>query len=257
MKDWNPEQYTLFLKERSLPSKDLCAKINIENPKKIIDIGCGPGNSTKILHEKFPSAKVIGADLSDEMLQAAQTNNPDLSFMKFDANSDFSKLSSDFDVVFSNACIQWIPDHKKVINDMFGILSPNGVLAIQIPVNFNEPIHVCLEELGRSEEWFSKIGINQIFYREPKTNYFDYLADLTDDFTIWETTYCHRVKSHQQIIDWYKGTGLRPYLIKLNEHDRELFCNQLLEKITPQYHVQKNGEILLQFQRLFFTATKK
>lgn len=256
MEHWSADQYSKFLKERTFPSLDLAAKINHPNPKKILDIGCGPGNSTKVLKDAFPNAEVFGADLSEDMLKTAKKNFPDLNFFKFDATSDFSTLSADYDIVFSNACIQWLPDHYKLIANMFGILAPGGILAVQIPMNQNEPIHVALETLGRSEKWFPKIGINHVFNIQSQRTYFDILAGLTDDFTVWETTYCHRVPSHDSILEWYKGTGLRPYLEKLSEKDGETFCNELLGRIKLEYLPQQNGEILLKFPRFFFTAKK-
>lgn len=257
MSSWDAGQYSIFLKERSLPSQDLIAKIALTNPKKILDVGSGPGNSTALLKERFPNAQVIGADLSDQMLEAARKNHPDLEFIKFDANCDFQTLPHDFDVVFSNACIQWLPDHKKVISEMFSILAPAGVLAVQVPVIQNEPIQAALDELGQREKWFSKIGIRSVFTIESESTYFNILAELTKEFAGWETTYCHRIPSLQGAIEWYRGTALRPYLDKLSDKDGELFCQELYDRIKDKYKPLANGEIILRFPRFFFTATKQ
>lgn len=256
MKDWSARQYSKFLDERTLPSIDLVSKISISNPRKIIDIGCGPGNSTGVLKARFSKAQIFGADLSENMLETAKNNHPDIEFFKFDANSDFPKLDASYDVVFSNACIQWIKNQENVIKNMFSIVAPGGILAVQVPVNFNEPIHVTLETLGKSDKWFGKIGIEKIFFNEDDHNYFDIVSSLTNDFRVWETTYCHRVKSHEDIIEWYRGTCLRPYLDCLSEEDGRIFCSELLELVKKEYPVHKNGEILLKFPRYFFTAKK-
>lgn len=256
MSNWDARQYSLFLKERSMPSQDLIAKISLTNPKKILDIGSGPGNSTALLKERFPEAQVIGADASDQMLEAARSNHPDIEFIKFDATRDFATLPHDFDIVFSNACIQWLPNHKEVIQNMFSVLAPAGVLAVQIPVIQNEPIQVALDVLGQSEKWFPKIGIKNVFTIESERFYFDVLSELTNDFAVWETTYCHRIPSLQGAVEWYRGTALLPYLEKLSKEDGEAFCQEFYKLLENKYLPHKNGEILLRFPRFFFTATK-
>ncbi len=256
MNDWSARQYLKFLNERTLPSRDLVSKINVENPRKIIDIGCGPGNSSCVLKNRFPSAKVYGADISENMLENAKNNHPDIEFFKFDANCDFEKLSCDYDIVYSNACIQWIKNQERVIKNMFSLVKSGGVLAVQVPVNFNEPVHKRLESLGKKDKWFSKIGIEKIFYNEDDNNYFDIVSSLTDDFIVWETTYCHRVKSYKDIVEWYRGTCLRPYLAHLSEEEGQIFCDEFLEELKDDYKVHKNGEILLKFPRYFFIARK-
>lgn len=114
MSDWNSEQYLKFKKERTQPSTDLVNTIKLENPGRIIDIGCGPGNSTRALKNKYPEAEIIGADFSPNMIEKARKENPDMEFISFDASKDFEKLEDKFDIVFSNACIQWVPNHKKL-----------------------------------------------------------------------------------------------------------------------------------------------
>lgn len=257
MSSWDAKQYSIFLKERSLPSQDLIAKIALTAPKKILDVGSGPGNSTALLKERFPDAQVIGADLSDEMLESARKNHPELEFIKFDANRDFPTLPHDFDLVFSNACIQWLPDHKKVIHEMFSVLSPAGVLAVQVPVIQNEPIQAALDDLGKSEKWFPKTGIRSVFTIESESTYFNILSELTNEFSGWETTYCHRIPSLQGAIEWYRGTALRPYLDKLSPEDGQVFCQELYDRIKDKYKPLSNGEIILCFPRFFFTATKQ
>lgn len=256
MPEWNAKQYAKFLKERTQPAIDLANRINLSNPSEILDIGCGPGNSTRVLYDKFPKAHITGADNSENMLEQAKVNNPELDFILFDANTDFPRLGQKFDVVFSNACIQWIPNHKELIPKMMSILKDGGILAVQTPMNYKEPIHIIISELVMSEKWKDKFAKPRIFYNLTQGEYFDLLSDISSDFSIWETVYCHRMASHNSIMEWYKGTGLRPYLVALNESDAKEFENDVYSEIVKAYPIQKNGEIIFRFPRFFFTAVK-
>lgn len=256
MTDWSANQYTKFIKERTQPAIDLANKITLSNPRKIIDIGCGPGNSTRVLADKFNDAYIVGADNSQNMLDKAKSLNPDLNFMLFDASRDFTDIKERFDVVFSNACIQWIPTHRELIKNMMGILNDGGMLAVQTPMNYQEPIHLIIGELIKSRKWKNKFANPRLFHNLTQGEYFDLLSEVTDDFSIWETVYCHRMPSHESIIEWYKGTGLRPYLNELSEHDAEEFEREVYNEVVKAYPIQSNGEIIFRFPRFFFTATK-
>lgn len=256
MSDWNSEQYLKFKKERTQPSVDLAAKINMENPKRIIDIGCGPGNSTAVLKKRYHDAYILGVDFSPNMIEKAKKDYPDMDFMLFDATRDFEKLEDKYDIVFSNACIQWIPNHKKLLSDMMSILKPNGVLAVQVPMNFEEPIHKIIAEVITRKEWADKIGSGRQFYTLKESEYFDLLSELSSDFSMWKTIYMHRMPSHQSIIEWYKSTGMKEYLAVLSENDKIEFEKAVFNEVEKYYPVQKNGEIIFRFPRLFFTAVK-
>ena len=256
MNKWNAEQYVKFIKERTQPAVDLENRIAVSQPREIIDIGCGPGNSTRILAEKFPSAHIIGADNSREMIDTAKAQNSSLDFILFDASADFGKLDKKFDVVFSNACIQWVPDHSRLITNMMSILKDGGVLAVQTPMNYREPIHLIIQELVSGTKWRDRFKNPRIFYNLAPEEYFDLLAESAVDFSVWETVYCHRMPSHESIIEWYKGTGLRPYLEALSRAEAEEFENDVLSEIKKAYPLQKNGEIIFRFPRFFFTAVK-
>lgn len=256
MPEWNAKQYTKFIKERTQPAIDLANRIKLPEPNEIIDIGCGPGNSTRVLYEKFPFAHIIGADNSENMLELAKANNPELDFKLFDANADFDSLEQKFDIVFSNACIQWVPDHKKLIPKMMSILKDGGILAVQIPMNYKEPIHMIISEVVSSAKWKDKFSQPRIFYNLTQSDYFDLLSDISSDFSIWETSYCHIMPSHDSIMEWYKGTGLRPYLSALNETDAKNFESEIYSKVVKAYPAQSNGEIIFRFPRFFFTAAK-
>lgn len=256
MSGWNAEQYAKFIKERTLPSIDLANKINLENPREIIDIGCGPGNSTRVLKDRFPDAHIVGADYSQNMIDKAKSQNDGIDFMLFDANNDFPLLNKKFDVVFSNACIQWIPNHRELIKNMMGVLNDGGVLAVQTPMNYKEPIHRIISELSTGGKWKNKFDSPRIFYNLTQSEYFDLLSEISSDFSVWETVYCHRMPSHESIMDWYKGTGLRPYLEALSEEDAIEFEKDVYEEVVRAYPIQANGEIIFRFPRFFFTAVK-
>lgn len=256
MNDWNASQYEKFIRERTLPAKDLANKIYCKNPKMILDIGCGTGNSTKVLKDRFPQSRVIGADSSSDMLAKARANHPELDFIAFDASCDFDHLETKFDIVFSNACMQWIPDHEKFLKNIMQILNAGGMLAVQIPMNYKEPIHLIIRELADSEKWNTKFGTPRVFYNLTQSAYFDILSEISRDFSIWETVYFHRMPSHQSIMEWYKGTGLRPYLSVLSPDDALDFENDVFQKIEKAYPMRKNGEIIFRFPRFFFTAQK-
>ncbi len=256
MQEWNAEQYTKFIKERTQPSIDLVNRIETDNPCEIIDIGCGPGNSTKVLADRFKSAHIIGADKSCNMIDKAKTQYPQLDFMLFDADKDFPELSQKFDIVFSNACIQWIPNHHKLIKNMMDILNDGGILAVQTPMNYKEPIHIIISEITESRKWKDKFKNPRVFYNLAQEEYFDLLSETASDFSVWETIYCHRMASHKSIMEWYKGTGLRPYLNALSEADAREFESEVYNEIVKAYPIQVNGEIIFRFPRFFFMAVK-
>lgn len=257
MPEWNSNQYLMFKNERTQPAIDLVNRITISAPKKVLDIGCGPGNSTEILYKKFPDAYILGVDNSKDMINSAKKNYPSLDFKILNVSTELSKLSGDFDVVFSNACIQWIPNHKNLLKNLLALLNPNGILAVQIPMNYNEPIHKIISEVSTNSRWKKEFDNSRIFYTLEQEEYFDLLSDISENFCIWSTTYCHRLKSHKDIMEWYKGTGLRPYLEQLSEEKKISFENDIFKEVTKRYKLQKNGEIIFRFPRFFFIATPK
>lgn len=254
MADWNSTQYLKFERERTQPAIDLVNRIGIENPKKILDVGCGPGNSTAVLAKRFPGAFILGIDNSENMISAARKSYPALDFRLCDAGRDLSSLDHDFGIVFSNACIQWVPDHKKLIRELMGLLRKGGVLAVQVPMNFNEPIHRIIGEVSSSDKWKRFFPETRIYYTLTPGEYFDILSELTDNFTIWETVYYPVMKSYNDILEWYRGTGLRPYLNVLDDEMQADFENDIMERLRKSYPVQKNGEIIFRFPRFFFVA---
>lgn len=256
MSDWNSKQYLKFQKERTQPAIDLVSRIALDSPTSIIDIGCGPGNSSAVLQNSFLNAKILGVDYSVNMLERARKDHPTIDFRQLDASADDWKLQEKFDIVFSNACIQWIPEHRKLLTKMMGILNNGGKMAIQVPMNYEEPIHKIIGDISSSEKWHNKFCNPRVFYTLTVEEYYDILSEISSDFEIWVTTYCHRMNSHNDIIEWYKSTGLKPYLDVLNDEDKNIFISEVYNELKKQYPVQNNGEIIFRFPRLFFIAQK-
>ena len=149
MADWHSEQYLKFAKERTQPARDLAARLTHLRPETVVDIGCGPGNSTQVLREVFPSADLFGIDSSPRMIEQARADHPNLCFRLCDA----SLLEGRYDLLFSNACLQWIPDHRTLLPALMGHLKDGGVLAVQMPRNGEEPLFRLIEVLAGEPHW--------------------------------------------------------------------------------------------------------
>ncbi len=257
MADWNSTQYLKFESERTQPAIDLVNRINLKSPKKVIDIGCGPGNSTQVLAKKYPNAYILGVDNSENMIAAAKKNNPSLDFCICDISHELSLLDHDFDIVFSNACIQWVPHHKQLLKGLLGLLNKDGILAVQIPMNDNEPIHQIIGEVCSSQKWQEYFPNPRIFHTLTQGEYFDVLSEISENFYLWETIYYHVMKSHHDILEWYRGTGLRPYLSALSDDKKAEFEDDIMNNIIQSYLKQNNGEIIFRFPRFFFMAYAK
>ncbi len=255
MTDWNSELYLKFKAQRTQPAIDLAARLG-GDPSEIIDLGCGPGNSTRVLKNRFPDAFVIGADNSDNMVKRAREDNPDLEFITLDISGDLSEMYGKFDVVFSSACLQWVPNQTELLPKLFGLLRKGGTFAVQIPMNFDQPINQIIEHVSDSKKWSSHFPEKRIFSTLTQSEYFDILSGMTDDFEIWQTTYCHRMPSIESIIEWYRSTGLRTYLAALSDEEGEDFVADISAELAKKYPKQKNGEIIFRFPRFFFIAKK-
>lgn len=255
MADWNATQYLRFEKERTQPSIDLINRIEVCNPLNILDVGCGPGNSTAQLAIRYPNAKITGIDSSSDMIGRARSDYPQYEFIHADiTKSDL--ITASYDIVFANAVIQWIPDHPALLKTLFGLVKPAGVLACQIPMNQDEPSHRNMRLLANSEKWKGRFDAFRVFYNLTPSEYYNLFISMTDDFSLWQTTYYHAMKDHRDIIDWLKGTGLRPYLTKLSAADSADFEHDLLEKYRREYPRQENGDVILRFPRFFFILKK-
>lgn len=256
MIDWNPNLYMQFRSERTQPSIDLITKINPADPKSIIDIGCGPGNSTQMLVNRWPKAQITGLDSSPAMIKNAKQNYPNQKWIVADALVYNSEI--EYDIVFSNAVIQWIPNHEKLLKKFHGMLSFNGLVAVQIPLFWDMPLGKIINEAAQDKRWNEQMaGIADLFTIHDYSYYYNHLSNLYNSIDIWETHYFHIMDSHTTIIEMMRSTGLKPYLDKLNS-DLEInqFEKQVLIGIEKAYPKQKNGKVLLPFNRLFFIGYK-
>ena len=255
MSDWQPDLYLAFRKERTQPAIDLVAKIDYHAPDRIIDIGSGPGTSTAVLKARWPEAEIMGVDKSEAMIEQAIALFPNMNWQYADASEDLSSLGG-FDIVFSNAVIQWIPDNEALVHRLFGMLNPGGVLAVQVPRVTDMPIYSCLMDLVSGEKWSETFaGFTEVYSRQPVEFYYDVLSPLTQDLDMWETRYFHVMNTHADIVAWYSSTGLRNYLNYLGAGEkREEFLRDYEELLTSAYEPQRDGKILFPYTRVFFIA---
>lgn len=256
MSQWSSEQYLKFKTQRTQPAYDLAKRILSDNPQKVLDIGCGPGNSTAVLKERFPKADILGVDNSEDMIEKARESYPELNFRICDAAAESDTLDT-YDVIFSNACLQWIPRHREFIPAIFNKLNKNGVLAVQIPMNGQETLFKIMNEVISEPQWGFSSADAETNETLPEEEYFDILSDCTDDFHIWETVYYHNMPSIEAMVEWIKGTRLRPYLNALDREKAVLLEKEILRRGKEAYGVRKNGEIIFKFRRFFFIAVKK
>ena len=254
MGDWNPEEYLKFKNERTQPAFDLVSRIKIEKANSIIDIGCGPGNSARILHQRWPSSEIVGIDSSEEMIRKAREDYPRQKWLIADAASFESNLS--YDIVFSNAALQWIPNHENLIPNLFRFVRHKGALAVQIPANNESPLHKALISVALSDHWYRYTeGCDKLLNYQSSDYYYDLLTPLASEIELWETIYYHILPSHLELIEWYRSTGMRPFLDRLPDEDSRIkFEHDVLEGCKDNYKIQNSGKILYPFKRIFFIA---
>lgn len=252
MSDWNAELYLKFKKQRTQPAIDLAKSISDKTPKTVADIGCGPGNSTSVLVKTFKNSKVIGLDSSPDMIKNAKEKHPETEFRLCDAR----ELTENYDVIFSNACLQWIPDHSTLLPYLMSKLNDGGTLAVQIPMNTKEPLFQIIDQVAKSGKYdFSNVIFETNETMEPQ-EYYDILNECASDFRIWETVYYHNMPDCEAMLDWVKGTRLRPYLDALNEDRQAEFLDEILREAQNTYKKTASGEVILKFRRFFFVAEK-
>lgn len=255
MTEWNPDLYLKFRRERTLPAHDLLSLIDLKNPSKILDVGCGPGNATILLAERWPKASITGIDASAEMIAKARQDYPQVTWLIRDAAGDLSDLTR-FDLVFSNAALQWMPNHEVLLPNIFGLLGKGGVLAVQVPNNYDSPVHLAIRKVTDSPKWREYLTADIHHYYDSAATYYRQLTPLTPNLKLWETIYYHVMDSLEDIREWYRGTHLRFYLGQLPEDKKNEFENEIRELIADHFQPQPDGKILFPFRRLFFIATK-
>jgi trans-aconitate 2-methyltransferase len=256
MADWSAEQYLLFEDERTRPGRDLLAQIPLPAPAKVVDIGCGPGTSTELLVQRWPQASVIGVDTSADMLKRARERLPAQKFIE--ANVAHWAPPAGTDVIFANAVFQWVPGHIKHMSRLIGSLPPGGVLAVQMPDNLDELSHILMREVAQHEPWRAQLAkAAELRDALPKPGvYYDALRPLCSRLEIWHTVYNHALDDANAIVEWVKGTGLRPFVDPLELPERKAFLAAYTARIAAAYPAQADGRVLLRFPRLFVVAIK-
>jgi trans-aconitate 2-methyltransferase len=253
---WDPAQYLQFERERSQPARDLIARIADRSFPRIIDLGCGTGTSTFLLHQQWPSARITGLDSSASMIAAARKGNPGLDWIQEDIRTWTSP--EPIDLVFSNAALHWVPDHDELFPRLVRNLAPGGTLAVQMPINSDSPAHRAIRTVAEASGWSTRWGPEPLRARvAPAERYYDLLAPHCSPVQLWETEYVHVMPSTAAIVEWVKGTTLRPYLDALPaKADQEEFLRQIGELVAAGYPLRPDGRVLFPFRRLFLVAVR-
>ena len=254
MPQWDAAQYLKFANERTQPAIDLIQRIELSNPERIVDLGCGPGNSTEALRRRWPDANIIGVDRSPEMIAAAKAAYPEGTWEVGDAGT--WKARQPFDLVYANAMLHWLPDHARVCRHWMEQVAPGGALAVQQPAHYDSSMRREILEVCQDPAWSDRMHDARTSIRcEPPPFYYDVLRPLASRVNMWETTYYHILAGPEGVLEWFGGTGLRPFLEALrSDEERERFEAMLLKKYTASYPRRANGEVLFPFRRLFFVA---
>lgn len=255
---WDPAQYGQFSDERSRPFFDLVGRVRAERPVRVIDLGCGPGDLTATLAERWPEAEVVGSDNSAEMISRATARTGDPANLHFEVQ-DIATWHPEpgTDVVISNAALQWVPGHREMVERWLDALPKGAWIAWQVPGNFNAPSHALMRQLADSLEWRGRLtGVlrHADVVAEPD----GYLRLLLDHGWIgeaWETTYYHVLPGENPVLEWVRGSGLRPVLAALEPDDAREFERQYTALITEAYPKTPHGTVF-PFRRIFCVGMK-
>src|SRR5215471_901164 len=256
MHSWDAGQYLRFGAERTRSALDLLAHIDLAAPRRIVDLGCGPGNSTALLRERWPEAEITGLDSSADMLEAARRDHPGIKF----ALGDIAEWAPDepYDLVFSNAALQWVGDHERLLPRLIEAVAPEGVFAVQMPSNYDFLTHKLMRQAAAEGPWRERLARARppSPVKAPEF-YYDLLAPRCARLTLWETNYIQVVGSIDAMIDWLRGTGLRPFLARLDAAEQPVFIDRYKALLAGAMPPRQDGKRLLPYPRLFFIATPK
>jgi len=251
MHTWDPDRYLTYADERGRPFVELVARIGAEEPKTVVDLGCGPGNLTALLARRWPGATVVGLDSSPAMVEAARRDVPALTFEVADLR-DFSPAEP-VDVLVSNATLQWLPEHLDLLPRLVSRVRPGGWLAFQVPGNFGEPSHTLRSELAAEEPYRAHTRDVAVPASHDPVVYLEALATLGCEVDAWETTYLHRLSGPDPVFTWVTGTGARPTLQALPDDLRPSFEAEFRRRLAAAYPERPWG-VVLPFRRIFVVA---
>ncbi|MDO9403357.1 MAG: trans-aconitate 2-methyltransferase [Polaromonas sp.] len=262
MSDWNPALYSRFEDQRTRPASDLLARVPLQRAAEVVDLGCGPGNSTGLLVSRFPGARVLGVDNSPAMLDQARQRLPGVAFEAGDISdwrpADGAPAPG---LIYANASLQWVPGHEALIPRLFSMLAPGGVLAIQMPDNRDQPTHQSMRDVAEQSPWAAHIGdVHKLRTAVlPVQAYYDLLARDAREVDVWHTIYQHPMASPAAIVDWVSATGLKPFVERLPQAPEDLRASYLAEyeqRIAAAYPPRADGQLLLAFPRMFIVAQR-
>lgn len=255
MVSWDPATYLQFSDERSHPFLDLTARIGATDPAYVVDLGCGPGQLTATLAERWASARIQGVDSSPQMIDEARAHRSDRVRFRL-ADIVTWQPAAPVDVMISNATLQWVPRHRDLLPRLVEMLTGDGWLAFQVPGNFGEPSHQLLRELAAEPRFASATQDVKHPAAFDAATYLTDLAELGCSVDAWETTYLHVLTGPDPVFQWISGTGARPILQALSDEQREEFVAEYKAKLHRAYPAQGFGTVL-PFRRVFVVAQKR
>jgi trans-aconitate 2-methyltransferase len=256
MSDWDAENYDRFASPRQRPCRDLLTAVPPLDGRLISDLGCGSGLSTALLAARWPDAEISGIDNSPTMLGSARKRVPNARFTTRDIAQ--WQAESPQDLILANASLQWLPDHTTLLPALLGMLTPDGILAIQMPNNLQEPSHRLMHRVAdnpRYREHMHKLTWSRQALL-PTSDYYDCLAPICTDVEIWETIYQHVLPGVSAIVDWFSSTALKPFLDALPASEQPAFKQDYLTALETAYPQRADGRILLTMPRLFIVAKR-
>lgn len=252
---WNPDQYLKFSAPRLRPAVDLLAAVPLANARVVYDLGCGAGNVTRLLAERWPAAEITGVDDSPAMLEKAASAVAGVRWVERSLGEWRAERPAD--LIYSNAALHWLPAHRELFPALFAQLAPNGVLAVQMPRNFDAPSHLAIAETVCDGPWRARLEpLLQPAPVAPPDFYHDLLAPLAERVDIWETEYLQVLEGQDPVKEWTKGTWLKQFLDALDDAaEREVFEKAYAVRVAAAYPMRADGKTLFPFRRLFIIAT--
>ena len=251
---WDPKIYLSYGAERTRPAADLLNRVSLERPSRVADLGCGPGNSTALLRARWPAAEIDAIDSSEEMLRAARAAKLDARLIEADI-AEWTPEAA-YDVIYSNATLQWLGDHETLFPRLLSYVRPGGMLAVQVPRNADELCDRIIREGIGDPRWATKLkGVRDFWNVRPPETYYDLLAPRARAIDLWETRYFHGLDGEDAVFRWSMGTGLRPFASALEEPLRREFLEHCRRLLAAAYPPKPNGKTIHRFLRLFVVAT--
>ncbi|HJV23022.1 MAG TPA: methyltransferase domain-containing protein [Holophagaceae bacterium] len=252
---WDPGLYLRFSDLRMRPAVELLARVDLESPARIVDLGCGTGTSTTLLRARWPEADLEGVDSSAEMLEAAAAGATKARWTRADLAS--WSPTGPVDLLFANASLQWVGDHESLFPRLASRLVLGGVLAVQMPANHAEPSHALIREVASTGPWRERfVGFEPWHPPLSPRRLYELLAPLALQLDQWDTVYQQVMDGPAAILAWVRATALRPYLDRLEPEARAAFEGEYLARLTSAYPDLKGGHTPFPFRRRFLVLKR-